>query len=75
MISNILVIAIKGYRYFVSPWIGENCRFHPSCSTYAIEAIKHRGPVVGVWLGLKRIFKCNPFSQGGFDPVDLGRKF
>lgn len=70
MVSKVLVILIKGYRYLISPWLGDNCRFYPNCSCYVIEALEKRGLVVGLWLGVKRILKCHPFSKGGFDPVD-----
>lgn len=65
----ILIWLIKGYRYFLSPWIGMHCRFHPTCSCYAIEAIERFGAVKGSWLMITRLVRCHPFCDGGFDPV------
>ena len=67
--SRTLIVAIKAYRYFVSPLFGQHCRFHPSCSAYAIEAIERHGALRGVWLAGRRILRCQPFSEGGLDPV------
>lgn len=61
---------IKGYQVFVSPFIGRKCRFYPSCSSFTIEAIEKFGSVRGTFLGIKRIFKCHPFNEGGYDPVE-----
>ena len=64
---------IKGYRLFVSPHLGCNCRYWPSCSQYAIEAIEIHGPIKGFWLALKRLLRCHPIhwlgGSEGFDPV------
>lgn len=61
---------IKAYAYMLSPFLGRNCRFHPTCSAYAHQAIEDHGTVKGVWLGLKRIAKCHPFHKGhAHDPV------
>jgi len=57
------------YRYLFSPWVGNQCRFHPSCSHYAEEAIASRGLVIGSYLTLKRLLKCHPWHPGGLDPV------
>jgi len=67
--KNALQAVFRFYRYFVSPWLGRQCRFHPSCSVYAIEALERHGAVHGTWLAVKRIGRCNPASPGGFDPV------
>ena len=65
-----LVIAlIKAYQYAISPLLGSNCRFHPSCSTYAEEAFRRFGVAKGGYLTLLRIVKCQPFHSGGYDPV------
>ncbi|MCK5728789.1 MAG: membrane protein insertion efficiency factor YidD [Methylococcales bacterium] len=64
-----LVIPIKLYRLFISPLLGNHCRFHPSCSGYAIEAITRHGSIKGVYLTLRRLLKCHPFHPGGLDPV------
>ena len=60
---------IRAYQLILSPVLGNNCRFHPNCSTYAIEAINQNGALGGVWLAAKRITRCHPWSPGGFDPV------
>jgi uncharacterized protein len=60
---------IRLYRYFVSPMLGPNCRFYPSCSCYAEEAIEHHGIVRGSYLAARRILRCHPWHPGGYDPV------
>ena len=65
----VLIAPIRAYQYVLSPWLGHWCRFTPSCSNYAIEAIKVRGPLVGLWLAIRRISRCHPWCQGGHDPV------
>lgn len=70
---RLLTLLIRGYQYLISPFLGSNCRFYPSCSSYAIEAIRSHGPLYGSWLALKRILRCHPFSQGGIDPVPASR--
>lgn len=60
---------VKGYQYLISPLLGQNCRFYPSCSSYAIEALKLHGAFKGSWLALRRILRCHPLSTGGMDPV------
>ena len=69
LVSKILLLPIYFYRYFISPLIGPRCRFYPSCSTYAVEAIKIHGAIKGGYLAFKRILRCNPLSEGGEDPV------
>ena len=61
---------IKGYQIVISPILGNNCRFHPTCSNYAIEALNKKGLTKGLFLSLKRIARCNPFCEGGKDPVE-----
>jgi putative membrane protein insertion efficiency factor len=65
----ILTAFIKFYKYFISPAFGNVCRFYPSCSSYALEAVERHGSVVGSYLTLKRLSKCHPFHEGGIDPV------
>jgi len=67
--KSIFVGAIKIYRYLLSPWIGNSCRFYPSCSHYGEEAIQHHGVFKGSLLTIWRILRCNPWSAGGIDPV------
>lgn len=60
---------LRGYRYFVSPLLGPTCRFHPSCSQYAEEALDTYGVLRGGWLTASRLCRCGPWTSGGFDPV------
>ena len=69
LLSFILVIPIKLYQILISPLIGPNCRFHPTCSQYSIEAINKHGPFKGTWLAIKRISSCHPWGGSGHDPV------
>ncbi len=64
-----LIGIVRLYQMTLSPWLGNCCRFHPSCSNYCIDALKQHGLVRGCWLTLKRICKCHPFHPGGIDPV------
>ena len=66
---NIFIILIKVYRITLSPLLGQNCRFVPTCSEYTEEAIRKYGAIKGTWLGILRILRCHPFSAGGYDPV------
>lgn len=67
--SFLLLLLIKGYKLIVSPWLGQRCRYLPTCSDYTAEAIKKHGPFKGSWLGVKRILRCHPFGGHGYDPV------
>jgi putative membrane protein insertion efficiency factor len=67
--KRILVTLIHCYRYLASPWVGNQCRFYPTCSHYSEEAIIQYGALKGSWLTIKRLVKCQPWHQGGFDPV------
>jgi hypothetical protein len=73
-VAKVLLKApILGYRYVISPWLGPNCRFQPTCSAYALEAIEKHGALRGGWLTLRRLSKCHPISwlggSSGYDPV------
>ena len=69
MIKRLLLWLIKGYQFLLSPWIGNQCRFYPTCSEYAKQAITHHGSCKGSYLAAKRLCKCHPWHPGGFDPV------
>ena len=65
----ILLALIRGYQYLFRPMLGANCRFAPSCSDYAGEAIAKHGVVKGTWLAMRRVLRCHPYHSGGYDPV------
>lgn len=67
--QKILILLIKGYRAVLSPIMGNQCRFYPTCSCYTEEAIRQHGALRGSWLGLRRIARCHPWHEGGIDPV------
>ena len=67
--KTLLLTVLRGYQYAVRPLLGVNCRFYPSCSDYAKEAVERHGAVQGSWLAIRRILKCHPYHPGGFDPV------
>ncbi|NOZ64501.1 MAG: membrane protein insertion efficiency factor YidD [Caldiserica bacterium] len=67
--KNLLIWLIKGYRIFVSPILPPSCRFYPSCSEYCIESLQKKGVLKGMWMGIRRVVRCHPFSPGGYDPV------
>ena len=60
---------LKLYKAFLSPFLPSACRFEPTCSAYTAEAVEKHGAIKGIWLGVKRILRCQPFSKGGYDPV------
>ena len=66
---SILIFFVRCYQYLISPFLGQHCRFHPSCSCYAIGAIKSHGVFRGAWLTIRRLSRCHPWHEGGFDPV------
>lgn len=65
----LLTLLIRAYRLLISPLLGPRCRFHPTCSAYALEAIERFGALRGGWLAVKRISRCHPWHPGGYDPV------
>lgn len=68
-IARLLMVLVRGYQLFVSPLLPPSCRFEPSCSRYAMEALREHGALRGSWLSLLRLLKCHPFHPGGYDPV------
>ena len=68
VLREVLLTLLKAYR-LISPFLGRNCRFTPTCSQYAMEAIGRYGPWKGGWMALKRLLRCHPFCPGGYDPV------
>ena len=67
--ARLLVVLLTGYQRFVSPLLGPRCRFYPSCSAYAVEAVQLHGALRGSWLAVRRLSRCHPFHPGGLDPV------
>jgi len=70
--ARILVALVHAYQLLLGPLLGGSCRFTPSCSSYAIEALERHGVARGVWLGVRRVLRCHPFRPAGYDPVPAG---
>ena len=70
MIKNLLLKLILFYKSFLSPYFSGNCKYEPSCSNYSYQAISKHGPIKGSFLTILRLVKCNPFSRGGYDPIN-----
>ena len=69
ILKGILILLVRGYQIFISPIMPGKCRFYPTCSTYFIQAVEKYGPFKGTRLGIRRILKCHPFHEGGYDPL------
>ena len=69
---TLIALLIRTYQWTLSPLLGNACRFHPSCSEYTLQAVKRFGVLRGGWMGIRRIVRCNPFVEGGYDPVPEG---
>jgi len=69
LLAEGLVLLVRLYQWTLRPFIGPHCRYEPSCSHYAIDAVRCHGPVRGAWLAANRVLRCNPWTEGGFDPV------
>ena len=65
----VLIALLRGYRAVISPLYGQVCRYHPSCSAYALEAVQVHGSIKGTWLAVRRLGRCHPWAAGGYDPV------
>ena len=68
------ILLVRFYQLAISPWMGSNCRYQPTCSSYMIEALKEHGLLKGLWLGAKRIGRCHPWGGHGYDPVPKNKK-
>jgi putative membrane protein insertion efficiency factor len=68
-VSKVFIVLIRAYQYALSPMLGQRCKYYPSCSNYAIEALRVHGVLRGAGLAAWRVLRCNPFSDGGVDPV------
>ena len=69
LLTKFFCFLVRAYQILISPLLPKCCRFEPTCSNYALEAFKKHGPFKGLYLTIKRILRCNPFSKGGYDPV------
>jgi putative membrane protein insertion efficiency factor len=69
MLARLLVLLVRGYQVVISPMLPPSCRYTPSCSQYAVEALKRHGALKGSWLAVRRLGRCHPFRSGGYDPV------
>ena len=72
-LAHIMALPVRAYRLVFSPWVGFNCRYQPTCSAYALEALEKHGAVKGAWLAAKRIGRCHPLGGDGYDPVPDGK--
>lgn len=68
-LARLLALPVKAYRVLFSPWVGFNCRYHPTCSAYALEALEKHGGIKGGYMAARRILRCHPFGKSGIDNV------
>lgn len=69
MVNGVLIAVIRAYQRVLSPYIPPSCRYSPTCSQYAVEALQKHGPLRGGYMALRRVLRCTPFHSGGYDPV------
>jgi putative membrane protein insertion efficiency factor len=69
LLKCLILLVLRGYKKYISPFLPPACRFEPTCSVYVYQAIQKKGILKGLYLGLKRVLRCHPFGTGGFDPV------
>jgi putative membrane protein insertion efficiency factor len=69
IVRGFLIVVVNGFHRWISPWFGPACRFEPSCSQYAVAAVERYGVLRGSWLTIRRLVRCQPFCEGGYDPV------
>ena len=70
--QHLLMALVRGYRLLLSPWLGSSCRFEPTCSAYSLQALQQHGAAIGTYLTLRRLGRCQPWCEGGHDPVPSG---
>ncbi|WP_417525944.1 membrane protein insertion efficiency factor YidD [Marinovum sp.] len=68
-LAYLVSLPVRAYRLIFSPWVGHNCRYHPTCSAYALEALEKHGALRGSWLTIRRLLRCQPWGRGGIDNV------
>ena len=69
MMQRLLMLLVRGYRLLLSPWLGSSCRFEPTCSAYALQALEKHGAAAGTYMTVHRLMRCQPWCQGGHDPI------
>ncbi len=72
-LAHLVALPVRAYRLLASPWVGHGCRYQPTCSAYALEALERHGAFRGSWLTLRRIGRCHPLGGSGYDPVPPAR--
>ena len=75
MMQTLLIALVRGYRLLLSPWLGSACRFEPTCSRYALDALELHGAAAGTYLSARRLVRCHPWCDGGLDPVPRAAVF